>query len=73
LVLISFKHSCYGSVFKVFHPPGNAETIRSAFGFHSEKNALHPTADDYMGSDFVVHDYPTNNWLERYEAGRLEG
>jgi hypothetical protein len=54
---LPFKQGLDGSIPSISHPPANPQAIGSAFGLHSEKDTLHPAADDGMGSDFVFHGY----------------
>jgi hypothetical protein len=57
-ILISFKQSFYRTISSISHPSGHPKPIGSAFGFHSEKHALHPAADNGVGPDFIFHGYP---------------
>jgi hypothetical protein len=55
-ILISFKQSFYRTISSISHPSEHPKPIGSAFRFHSEKHALHPAADNDVGSDFISHD-----------------
>jgi hypothetical protein len=54
-ILISFKQSFNRTISSISHPSEHPKPIGSMFRFHSEKHALHPAADDCMGSDFIFH------------------
>jgi hypothetical protein len=57
-ILISFKQSFNRTISSISDPSKHPKPIGSTFGFHSEKHALHPAADNGMGSDFIFHGSP---------------
>jgi hypothetical protein len=56
-ILVSFKQSFYSAISSISHPSEHPKPIGSVFRFHSEKHALHPAADNGVGSDFIFHGF----------------
>jgi hypothetical protein len=57
-ILVSFKQGFNSTISSISHPSEYPESIGSAFGFHSEKHALHAAADNGVGSDVIIHGHP---------------